>query len=110
MTIIQGNALPGGTVIEADSSLDCHLGMGRVKNTAAPTVNNPVYLNLTDGAVWNVTGESYLAELTVDADSVVNGVVTVDGAVVDVSAGGSFAGSIVVTPAVSSTEPSGEAS
>ncbi len=94
-----GNPLPGGTVIPADSSLDCHLGMGRVKNTAAPTVNNPVYLTLENGAVWNVTGTSYLSALTVD-NATVNGTVTVDGAAVDVNAGGSWEGEIVVTPAV----------
>jgi hypothetical protein len=93
-----GNALPGGTVIPADSSLDCHLGMGRVKNTAAPTVNNPVYLTLENGAVWNVTGTSYLSRLTVDK-ATVNGAVTVDGAPVDVSSGGRWEGEIVVTPA-----------
>lgn len=93
-----GNALPGGTVIPADSSLDCHLGIGRVKDTAAPTVNNPVYLTLKDGAVWNVTGTSYLAKLTVDG-AVVNGVVTVDGKPVDTSAGGVWEGEIVVAPA-----------
>lgn len=101
-----GNALPGGTVIEADSSLDCHLGVGRVKNTAAPAVNNPVYLTLANGAVWNVTGTSYLAKLTVDS-AVINGVVTVDGEAVDVSAGGSWVGDIVVSPAAGA---SGEAS
>lgn len=94
-----GSALPGGTVIEADSSLDCHLGMGRVKNTAAPTVNNPVYLNLGENAVWNVTGESYLASLTVDKTAVLNGTVTVDGETVDVSAGGRWSGDILVSPA-----------
>ncbi len=93
-----GNPVPGGTHILADSSLDCHLGFGRLSNTAAPTVNNPIYLTLTNGAVWNVTGESYLAKLTVDG-AVVNGVVTVDGAEVDVSAGGSWEGEIIVTPA-----------
>lgn len=93
-----GNALPGGTVIPADSSLDCHLGIGRVKNTAAPTVNDPVYLTLKNGAVWNVTGTSYLARLTVDGGEV-RGVVTVDGGEVDVSAGGSWEGEIVVAPA-----------
>jgi len=93
-----GNALPGGTVIPADSSLDCHLGMGRVKNTAAPAANNPVRLTLKNGAVWNVTGTSYLARLTVDGGTV-NGAVTVDGKAVDVSAGGSWEGAIVVTPA-----------
>ena len=93
-----GNALPGGTVIPADSSLDCHLGIGRVKNTAAAVVNNPVYLTLENGAVWNVTGTSYLAKLTVDG-AAVNGVVTVDGSQIDTSAGGSWEGEIVVTPA-----------
>lgn len=98
-----GTALPGGTVIEADSSLDCHLGVGRVKNTAAPTVNNPVYLTMANGAVWNVTGTSYLARLTVDG-AVVNGIVTVDGKEVDASVGGSWEGDIVVTPAAGDGE------
>ena len=71
-----GNALAGGTVIEADSTLDCHLGMGRVKNQAAETVNNPVIVNLTNGSVWNVTGTSYVSELNVDETSSVNGVIT----------------------------------
>ena len=94
----EGNALPGGTVIPADSSLDCHLGIGRVKNTAAPTVNNPVYLTLKNNAVWNVTGVSYLTRLIVDS-ATVNGVVTVDGKEVDTSAGGNWEGSIIVAPA-----------
>lgn len=101
-----GQPLPGGTVIEADSTLDCHLGIGRVRNTAAATVNNPVYLTLENGAAWNVTGVSYLARLDVTADSVIDGVVTVNGATVDVSAGGSWEGDIVVSPANASGEPS----
>mgnify|MGYP007069901931 CR=1 FL=1 len=56
-------------------------------------------VSLANGSVWNVTGESYLTSLTVDAGSVVNGVVTVDGAAVDVSGGGSWQGSILVVPA-----------
>lgn len=101
-----GQPLPGGTVIEADSTLDCHLGIGRVRNTAAATVNNPVYLTLENGAAWNVTGVSYLARLNVTADSAIDGVVTVNGATVDVSAGGSWEGDIVVSPANASGEPS----
>jgi hypothetical protein len=101
-----GNVLPGGTVIEADSSLDAHLGMGRVKNTAAKAVNNPVYLTLGEGAVWNVTGTSYLSELTVDAGAVINGTVTVDGVAVDAAAGGSWSGDIVVVPVGASGEAS----
>ncbi len=94
----EGNALPGGTVIEADSTLDCHLSIGRVKNTAAAAVNNPVYLTLTNGTVWNVTGTSFLTKLTVTG-AVVNGNVTVDGEPIDISSGGSWEGDIVVTPA-----------
>ena len=93
-----GNPIPGGTHILADTSLDCHLGFGRLKNTPAETVNNPIYLTLTNGAVWNVTGTSYLSKLTVDNASV-NGVVNVDGQETDISAGGSWEGTIVVTPA-----------
>ena len=94
-----GNPVPGGTHILADSSLDCHLGFGRLKNEAAPAVNNPVELTLANGAVWNVTGTSYLAKLDLDRTCTVNGIVTVDGADVDVSAGGSWEGEILVTPA-----------
>ena len=96
-----GNVLPGGTVIPADSSLDCHLGMGRLKNTAAPTINDPVYLTLENGAVWNVTGTSYLKRLTVTR-AAVNGTVTVDGVPVDTSLGGTWEGEIVVSPAAGS--------
>lgn len=74
-------------------------------------------LTLENGAVWNVTGDSGLTKLTVEASCAVNGVVTVDGVVVDTSRGGSWEGSIRVV--VSETEiasgeafatPSGEAS
>jgi hypothetical protein len=58
-------------------------------------------------STWNVTGESNIDVLTVEAGGVVNGVVTVDGAVVDVTAGGTWTGDIVVTPA--SGAASGEA-
>jgi len=69
-------------------------------------------LTLTNGAVWNVTETSYLTELTVDGGAV-RGTVTVDGAPVDVSAGGSWSGEIVVAPAPAaavSAEPAANAS
>ncbi len=50
-------------------------------------------------SVWNVTGESNLTELTVEAGGVVSGAVTVDGTPVDVSAGGHWSGEILVSPA-----------
>lgn len=93
-----GKALPGGTVIEADSSLDCHLGMGRVKNTAAPAVNNPVYLTLENGSVWNVSGVSYLSKLALDeSSSIVGATMTVNGVETPIKAG-SYEGEIVLTP------------
>lgn len=64
-------------------------------------------LTLTNGASWTVTETSYLTELTVDGGSIA-GSVTVDGAPVDVSAGGSWTGEIVVSPAApapASAEP-----
>ncbi|MCD7768722.1 MAG: hypothetical protein LUH36_01185, partial [Oscillospiraceae bacterium] len=95
----EGNILPGGTVIEADSTLDCHLGIGRLTNTAAAAINNPVYLTLENGAEWVVTGVSYLSQLTVDETSTITGIVTVDGEEVDTTAGGAWEGEIVVEPA-----------
>ena len=53
-------------------------------------------LILEDGAVWNVTGTSYLKELTIGADAAVNGQITVDGKAV--SGAGSYTGDIVVKP------------
>ena len=57
------------------------------------------YLTMDADSVWNVTDASNLNGLTVEAGAVVNGVVTVDGEAVDVAAGGSWVGDIVVTPA-----------
>ena len=69
-----------------------------------------VYLTMDAGSVWNVTGESSLRGLTVEAGAVINGTVAVDGVLIDVSAGGSWTGDIVVTPAAASGEASGGAS
>ena len=65
--------------------------------TPCAAVNNGVIVSLTGNSVWNVTGDSYLTSLTVEAGSVVNGTVTVNGETVDVSAGGSWSGDILVT-------------
>ena len=66
-------------------------------------------MNVGAGSTWNVTGESRIDALTVEAGGVVNGTVTVDGAVVDVTAGGTWAGDIVIAPAAGSADPSAEA-
>ncbi len=65
--------------------------------TPREAVNDPVYVTLTGGSVWNVTGESYLARLDIEPGSAVNGTVTVDGQPVNVSDGGSWTGNIVIT-------------
>lgn len=56
------------------------------------------YLTMDETSVWNVTAESNLMGLTVAPGAVIHGTVTVDGAVVDVTSGGTWAGNIVVTP------------
>ena len=46
--------------------------IGAQFNVASPVVNNPIHLTLTNGSIWNVTGETnYLADVTLDTlDSV----------------------------------------
>lgn len=104
-----GSVAPGGTVFEQDNHWDAkttadyhvvddkaYLYAGRLKNTAAPAVNNPVSLTLEDGAVWTVTGTSYLKNLTISQDSKVCGTITVDGK--GVSGAGTYTGEIVIKP------------
>ena len=63
-------------------------------------------LTLDSSSVWNVTGNSQLTWLTVEAGGVINGTVTVDGKTVDVTAGGTWEGEILVRPATASGEAS----
>ena len=74
-----------------------YLVIGRVINFAAPTVCNPVSLNLS-GSEWTCTGLSYLASLTLDDTSVINGdVYDTDGNAIDAKAG--TYENVVVVPA-----------
>ncbi|MGM9615852.1 MAG: hypothetical protein ACI3W7_10060 [Oscillospiraceae bacterium] len=66
-------------------------------------------VTLTGNAVWIVADTSNITELTVEPGAALNGVVTVDGAVVDVTAGGAWAGDIVITAAEEAGAASGEA-
>ena len=83
-----------GQVLTGEATVDSYgregtydyLMLGRILNYAAPTVNNTVTLSLEKSS-WNCTGLSYLASLTVDADSVVNGDVYQDGQLVELKAG-----------------------
>lgn len=104
-----GTVAPGGTVFEQDNHWDAkttadykvvdpkaYLYAGRLKNTPSAPVNNPVKLCLEDDSVWNVTGTSYLSELTIGKGCTVNGSITVDGKTV--SGEGRYIGSIVANP------------
>lgn len=81
-----------GCIIGKDATL-----LGGLSNTAAPTVNNGVWVSLKNGSTWNPVGRSYLTRLEVSADSKINGTVTVDGAAVTPAAGTVYTGAIVVT-------------
>lgn len=70
---------------------------GVLIHTPCPAVNNGVIVALTNGSVWNVTGDSYLTSLTTDTSAVINGTVTVNGEIVDTTIGGTWVGDIVVT-------------
>ncbi len=93
-----GTALIGELTVDSygrDGTYD-YLTLGRILNFAAPTVNNIVTLSLTN-STWNCTGLSFIASLTVDADSAVNGDVYQDGRKVDLKAG--TYENVVVVPA-----------
>ena len=93
-----GAALTGECTVDSygrEGTYD-HLTLGRILHYAAPTVNNAVSLSLTD-STWNCTGLSYLASLTVDGGSVVNGDVYQNGQLVDLKAG--TYENVVVVPA-----------
>lgn len=81
-----------GCIIGKDATL-----LGGLTNTAAPTVNNGVWVSLKNGSTWNPMGKSYLTRLEVSADSKINGTVTVDGAAITPAADTVYTGTIVVT-------------
>ena len=80
---------------KADASCYWILDTGKYFDGTGTTAS----MNVGAGSVWNVTGESRIDALTVEAGGVVNGTVTVGGAAVDVTAGGSWTGDIVIAPA-----------
>lgn len=92
----QGNQVPAGTSYSKFGREDEHLGIGRMGNTPAPAINNPVHLTLRNGAIWTPTGDSYLEQLDLDESSRVEGRILVDGA--EVSGPGRYTGSILVRP------------
>ena len=77
-------AIPDGNI-----TIDNIMSVGMVTNEYGVR-EDACYLNVTlaDGAVWNVTETSYVSELTVDATSTVNGIITetADGFIVEPAA------------------------
>ena len=65
----------------------------------AETRCNPVYLTMTNGAIWMVTGTNYLSGLTIDDSSEIKGMglkMTVNGVETEIKAG-SYEGEIILT-------------
>ena len=106
--LADGTVAPGGHVFEMDNHWDAkttadykvvdpeaYLYAGRLKNTPAAPVNNPVKLTL-EASCWTPTGVSYLSALAFDKDSKVCGTITVNGTAVEKP--GSYVGDIVVKP------------
>lgn len=83
-----------GTLLIGDITVDSYnregtydyLTIGRVMNFAAPTVNNPVNLVL-NGSTWTCTGLSYVASLTLDDASEIDGDVYQNGEKLELAAG-----------------------
>ncbi|MGM9614179.1 MAG: hypothetical protein ACI3W7_01450 [Oscillospiraceae bacterium] len=73
--------------------------LGNLENTPTATVNNGVWVSLTEGSTWTPTDVCYITRLVVDETSVLNGTVTVDGVATEIQPGVVYTGAIVVTPA-----------
>ncbi len=102
----------GNTLDETEFYCDCFTGTpdgssGAWDNTMylrlacepAETRCNPVYLTMTNGSVWMVTGANYLSGLTIDETSQIKGMgleMTVNGVKTEILPG-SYEGEIVLT-------------
>ncbi len=114
-----GNALDD-TVIEMDyftGTIDGSSGTWdytmnlRMRAEAAPTMNNPVSLTLSNGSSWMVTGSNYLSSLTIDETSSISGmgvVMTVDGVETEIEPG-TYTGEIVLTAGEAPARAAGDA-
>ena len=64
---------------------------------AAYETKHGLFVTMTNGASWNVTGESRISGITFEEGCTINGTITVDGETVD--AAGEYTGDIVIVPA-----------
>ena len=84
----EGRILTGTITVDSygrEGTYD-YLAIGRLMNFPAPTVHNPVSLNLQH-STWNVSGVSYLSSLTIDNVSSITGDVYQNGRKLDLTAG-----------------------
>ncbi len=99
-----------GTVDGSSGTYDYTLYL-RVNAEPAPTVNNPVSLTMQNGAKWMVTGNNYLASLTIDETSSIMGmgvVMTVDGVETEI-APGTYTGEVVLSAGEAPARQPGDA-
>ena len=82
-----------GCIISKDATF-----LGGLTNTAAPAVNNGVWVKLENGSTWTPKGKCYLTRLEVSGDSRILGTVTLDGKAITPEAGKVYTGSITVAP------------
>ena len=94
-TILCGNIV-GGSMESWNEKWAEYGEVNWVVDETFETVNG-VAVNLLEGAVWNVTGQSNLKCLTLAEGAVLNGEVTVDGEAVIPEAGVTYSGDIRVT-------------
>lgn len=82
--------------------------LGNLDNTPTATVNNGVWVSLTEGSTWTPTDVCYITRLVVDETSALNATVTVDGVAVEIEPGVVYTGVIVVTPAAATATVSAD--
>lgn len=91
---MEDKPLPGGYQVDSDV-IDSHLLLGRVKNTPAKAVNNPVALELAEGTLWTPVGDSYLETLVIGEGCSIQGKLFVNG-VETPAVPGTYTGDLVV--------------
>jgi len=66
---------------------------------AGYSTHHGLQVSLSQGSVWNVTGESHISRLYTEPDCQVNGVIFIDGKVQENIPGNIYEGNIIVMPA-----------
>jgi hypothetical protein len=82
-------------------TIDDYYYLGHVENRNHRNGNSTLSVNLTDGATWKVTGESYISSLMVEDGAIVGSrgktvVMTVDGVSTPIEQGQLYEGEIVI--------------